>query len=676
MVFLILIIAALFSISYGSYDLIETSDDLEARVSEDPDGISIKSGGYLRDNIFSDKFAFYASEVSRPFSMSVRIDSARLPGEYSSCGIMHRAGAGDSAAFLNVSITARGGLTVLSREKRGGKSHEKTIGEKYFSYPDSAFDETADALICGSKRYDLPLVLEIKSYDKISEAYVIRSGGKKELLGICRMISGNEKPLAGFFVSGSGRHKAVARFKDLSIPSLEKKVSEYRKLPAGRMISPKSTSVINSDRVMLSAEVESKNIKEVRFYGSFLDSDWNKVGDHLIGKANYPPWEFVWSCASIPDQDPWYVSFHCDIEDSSGLVNSFAGGKQKFIAIDRNKSLSNREFYCYRKNPEKTRESFISGNNKVFFESRWDKDSIYIKVRIEDENVIAPPQDGNIWEGDAVCLYFDPDHDHNVLKEEKDRQFTVSVNGTFAALEQDYRNGVYRRYLNPDSLFKTIVKRNKKGYSVLFTIDREYIGENAAAGKSCGFDMMIIDVDSQNGDAAMSSWSGIESGSGNPSEWGNIVFIDDRGFFEKYFIFVFVLCAAALAGTALVLYSSIRRRMAEKPVFPERSRRIADYIRENVHDQAKMVLENIGKEFGLSSDYLSRIFKEETGYKLNEFVNSVRIEKAKELLLKNPDRKITDIAFDSGFGTLEHFVRQFRKSEGLTPSEYRRRKIV
>jgi AraC-like DNA-binding protein len=48
----------------------------------------------------------------------------------------------------------------------------------------------------------------------------------------------------------------------------------------------------------------------------------------------------------------------------------------------------------------------------------------------------------------------------------------------------------------------------------------------------------------------------------------------------------------------------------------------------------------------------------------------VRIEKAKALLLE-PNRRISEVAYDVGFQSLTHFNRVFRKIEGQSPSNYR-----
>ena len=64
-------------------------------------------------------------------------------------------------------------------------------------------------------------------------------------------------------------------------------------------------------------------------------------------------------------------------------------------------------------------------------------------------------------------------------------------------------------------------------------------------------------------------------------------------------------------------------------------------------------------------------FKEQFRVTFVEYLNAVRIGHACKLL-SDYDHNILQTAYDSGFKNLSHFNRQFKKSKGMTPSEYRR----
>lgn len=98
-------------------------------------------------------------------------------------------------------------------------------------------------------------------------------------------------------------------------------------------------------------------------------------------------------------------------------------------------------------------------------------------------------------------------------------------------------------------------------------------------------------------------------------------------------------------------------------------RMVKDYIR--MHYEEKLSLEGVADKVYLSSAYLSRLFKQETGQNFKDYLAHVRIEEAKKLL-KGGCLNINQIADSTGFSNGKHFSRVFREETGQTPSEYRR----
>lgn len=84
----------------------------------------------------------------------------------------------------------------------------------------------------------------------------------------------------------------------------------------------------------------------------------------------------------------------------------------------------------------------------------------------------------------------------------------------------------------------------------------------------------------------------------------------------------------------------------------------------------KITLEGLAKKTHLSTRHFQRIFQECTGRSPIDYLLHVRIQKAMELL-RRKERTITEIAFDCGFTDSNYFTRQFRKTTGNSPSEYR-----
>ena len=92
-----------------------------------------------------------------------------------------------------------------------------------------------------------------------------------------------------------------------------------------------------------------------------------------------------------------------------------------------------------------------------------------------------------------------------------------------------------------------------------------------------------------------------------------------------------------------------------------------EYIDKNY---AKTIsLESIAVEIGISSYYLSKLFKERFHLTIIEYLTATRLEKAKELLLSR--KSLKEIALSIGYKDPNYFSRVFKKEIGMTPSEYR-----
>lgn len=97
--------------------------------------------------------------------------------------------------------------------------------------------------------------------------------------------------------------------------------------------------------------------------------------------------------------------------------------------------------------------------------------------------------------------------------------------------------------------------------------------------------------------------------------------------------------------------------------------RILDKINSDLSDSS-LNSQSLADHFSLSSAYLCRVFRQETGTSLADYINVRRIERAKELLA-NPELLIKDIALETGFSTEKYFYVVFRKITGVTPRQYR-----
>lgn len=120
----------------------------------------------------------------------------------------------------------------------------------------------------------------------------------------------------------------------------------------------------------------------------------------------------------------------------------------------------------------------------------------------------------------------------------------------------------------------------------------------------------------------------------------------------------------------LAFFKLIMERIStqDQDSFGEISSIIIEYIEENYHHD--LGLEKISGEMGVSSKYISRVFKEKTGENLIGYVSKYRISKAKELLVET-DLNVNEISERVGIYSRTTFIRLFKKYEATTPLLYR-----
>ncbi|PKO14106.1 MAG: AraC family transcriptional regulator [Chloroflexi bacterium HGW-Chloroflexi-10] len=84
-----------------------------------------------------------------------------------------------------------------------------------------------------------------------------------------------------------------------------------------------------------------------------------------------------------------------------------------------------------------------------------------------------------------------------------------------------------------------------------------------------------------------------------------------------------------------------------------------------------ITLGSISEKFYISPFYLSRMFKKATGFTFTEYLNSLRIREAQQLL-KESQLNVSEIADKVGYESQTHFGRVFKKITGMSPLQYRK----
>ena len=98
--------------------------------------------------------------------------------------------------------------------------------------------------------------------------------------------------------------------------------------------------------------------------------------------------------------------------------------------------------------------------------------------------------------------------------------------------------------------------------------------------------------------------------------------------------------------------------------------KMIEYIREHLQD--KITLSDVAVHLGFSESYCSKYIKKKTNMNFLEYLNNERIEKAKQML-RLSDAPVTEIAYITGFSSIQSFNRVFKSFCEVSSTEYRKR---
>lgn len=94
------------------------------------------------------------------------------------------------------------------------------------------------------------------------------------------------------------------------------------------------------------------------------------------------------------------------------------------------------------------------------------------------------------------------------------------------------------------------------------------------------------------------------------------------------------------------------------------------YVRNGVMEGSGGSVKEFCARNGMNPAYLGHLYKQETGFFFNDYLNQCRINRS-VILLRNPNNKIKDIAEEVGFMSISYYVKCFRESKGVSPAKYR-----
>ncbi|MCE5252590.1 helix-turn-helix domain-containing protein [bacterium] len=476
--------------------------------------------------------------------------------------------------------------------------------------------------------------------------------------------------------------------------------------PEFKWTSPQPFSVITTNTIRLSVDAHDSDngsgIAKAVFYAGYIDRNDRMVPKHPIGEVTNPPYEYMWNCSEIPDQNLRNLQLFCEVYDRAGNVAYKASDAYEnsgpAVVLDRNPRINDSMLFSFRTErniiidgdlgewEKKDSITFTNNDNIITAYSLWDKEKLYFGIIIGGRSAISHFGPGcenpvEMTFEDEIEIFLDPDHDHSPICSENVRHFLISAAGMI--LERRYHiSDTYTTTVNikPDVELKVTVNGTlnddsdiDKNYTVELAIPWNDLGGKPRAGFSMGLELWNNDKDYVNGSWTCGGWTVTAANLQNPSEWGSLVFVDDL---HPYAWLIYVLVAAAFCGVSGYGVFTIKKKYRQKeyrePVieseFVIKARR---YIDEHYGEET-LSREDIAGHVGLAPSYFGKQFKKETGYNLSDYLTNVRIEKSKELL-SNTRRKISEIAFDVGFNSQSYFAYMFKKKIRMSPKEYRLR---
>jgi len=121
-------------------------------------------------------------------------------------------------------------------------------------------------------------------------------------------------------------------------------------------------------------------------------------------------------------------------------------------------------------------------------------------------------------------------------------------------------------------------------------------------------------------------------------------------------------------GISMSLKHAIGYALDDKKYDRAMANKLINYIQENY--ARDISLNDISEHFNVSPSYLSTMFKYYTGKNFKEYLNLCRVKASKELMQKESNLKINEIAKRVGCSGSVTFIRMFRKYEGMSPGQY------
>jgi AraC-like DNA-binding protein len=374
------------------------------------------------------------------------------------------------------------------------------------------------------------------------------------------------------------------------------------------------------------------------------------------------------------------------------------------VILDRQPAFTTKSFQSVFIASEKERTAyfnetpgteFSNNNNKTSFASCWDFDSLYFVFKIKDAH-LNYTKPGSIdlfqarnylrtlWFSDCIELDFDLSRDHSAWKDSNDYELLVDVQGNRAGNRWSAIDSFYTHWderTRVDISWKGTVNNNDDldtGYVVSIAVPWSEINYTPKSGQVMGFDVQYYDKDGALDEAFRTSISGTSPESNdNTSEWVSLV-LEKK---ERSTAYLFLFLIPGFGFLAYWWFRKQRPAMQSasepgpmeknepKEAYSDSIQKAIQYISDH-YQQAALSRQEIAEQVFLSEQYLSTLFKKETGNNLVTYINQYRIQRAIELL-ETTRMSVSEIAYKVGFNSVQNFHKNFKSFTQKAPSDYR-----
>jgi len=129
---------------------------------------------------------------------------------------------------------------------------------------------------------------------------------------------------------------------------------------------------------------------------------------------------------------------------------------------------------------------------------------------------------------------------------------------------------------------------------------------------------------------------------------------------------------SSLVYDFLITLMKYAHSSGDEPVVTKYSRLkpVFDYIEQHYRDI--ITIDDLAATLDVTPQYLCNLFKATMNHRPFEYVNSFRIARSKDIMVQHPDMSLSEVAVQCGYESLSYFSSVFRKTEGLSPGEYKK----